>query len=515
MQTDEHTAPETGKDLDHYRALLWRKKWTIAAWAAAGAFLSLIVTWFLPTRYESSATIIIEDPEIPPKLIGSTVTSFAEKRLEVIDQRIMTMRNLSRIIKEFDLYPELRDDEPILTAVEQLREDFELEKVSAQVINPESGRPMSALISFTLTYRNRSPETAQKVTRELARLYLTHNYSDRRQQAVGVAEFLTEEAARLAERVDTLEDRLTQFKQQHPAFIAGQGEVLLDMIDRTETQIREVDTRISALNDQKLVLERELEIAESAASDDARSPMSLPQMRAELARISQIYAPQHPDIVLLKRRIAAAERKRKQGKTNPLLAQDVPLNATAARVRAQLATIEAETGRLKKRKDQLEEKLKELENKAMASPRLEQDYLQLRRDYESAKTQYDETKRKQLVADQARVLEKSKKAERFTLLEPPQVPREPAGPATGLIVAGGSGVFLILGLIFILVRDLIDDRIYNARQLQAATGVEPLMLVPVLRKKDGQSRRNGLREAVNPRGFWQFSGSPRGPRPAT
>lgn len=502
MHPDE--GADSGRDLDYYRSLLWRTKMTVLAWASAGALVGLLVAWILPTQYESTATIIIEDPEIPPNLIGSTVTSFAEKRLEIINQRIMTMRNLARIIKDFDLYPDLRRDRPVIMAVERLREDFELEKVNARLLDPRSGRPMSALISFNLTYRNRSPRTAQKVTRELARLYLAYNYSERREQADDVAEFLVSEADRLAGRVKALEDRLASFKQKYPAFVAGQGQVMIDLIDRTEAQIRDTAARISALGDRRVLLERELEIAEAVPADDVRGRMTLPQMRAELARVSQIYGAAHPDVVLLKRRIEAVTSGREPGGAEII-------NPAATRVRAQLATIESEAARLELRKAQLEKKLKTYEAKAMASPRLEQRYLELARDYDNAKAQYDETRRKQLVAEQARVLEKSKKGERFTLLEPPQIPRRPAGPGAALIAGGGFGLFFVLGLIVVLLRDLLDDRIHSSRQLQAVIGAEPLMLVPVLRTEADRHRR--LAPAGNRR-QWRLAGPARPRRTA-
>jgi hypothetical protein len=60
----------------------------------------------LPPTYRSTATILIEQQQIPQDLVRTTVTSFADQRVQVISQRIMTTVNLSRIIEQYGLYSE-------------------------------------------------------------------------------------------------------------------------------------------------------------------------------------------------------------------------------------------------------------------------------------------------------------------------------------------------------------------------------------------------------------------------
>src|SRR5262245_24271635 len=59
------------------------------------------VAW--PPIYRSTATILIEQQEIPQDLVRSTITSFADQRIQLITQRVMTTANLLEIIREHGL----------------------------------------------------------------------------------------------------------------------------------------------------------------------------------------------------------------------------------------------------------------------------------------------------------------------------------------------------------------------------------------------------------------------------
>ena len=86
-----------------YISMFRRRKWGFALPAIIifGASVAAAVLW--PPTYQSSATVLIEEPEIPRELIQSTITSFATQRLQVIQQRVMTTQNLIKIIEKYGL----------------------------------------------------------------------------------------------------------------------------------------------------------------------------------------------------------------------------------------------------------------------------------------------------------------------------------------------------------------------------------------------------------------------------
>src|SRR6187431_1344043 len=72
--------------------------------------LAAAVLW--PATYRSTGTILIEQQEVPVDLVRSMVSSYADQRIQVISQRVMTSDNLMRIIDRYQLYPERRRKDP-------------------------------------------------------------------------------------------------------------------------------------------------------------------------------------------------------------------------------------------------------------------------------------------------------------------------------------------------------------------------------------------------------------------
>ncbi|MCL4721574.1 MAG: lipopolysaccharide biosynthesis protein, partial [Gammaproteobacteria bacterium] len=99
--------------------------------------LSLLVAGGLgiflwPNSYTSTAVILIEDPEIPPGLVPSTVTTFASRQIQYINQRVMTRTNLASIIEKFDLFPEERKYLPTLLLVPDVEKDMKIDVIDVQ-----------------------------------------------------------------------------------------------------------------------------------------------------------------------------------------------------------------------------------------------------------------------------------------------------------------------------------------------------------------------------------------------
>jgi uncharacterized protein involved in exopolysaccharide biosynthesis len=52
--------------------------------------LALLLAAFWPATYRSTGTILIEQQEIPEDFVRSAVSSYADQRVQVISQRVMT-----------------------------------------------------------------------------------------------------------------------------------------------------------------------------------------------------------------------------------------------------------------------------------------------------------------------------------------------------------------------------------------------------------------------------------------
>ena len=258
IEYEQNIAPEQEKGIDDYLAVLRRRKWQLVVPAVILFLLAAAVAFLLPSVYRSSATILIEQQEIPIDLIRSTVTSYADQRIQVISQRVMTTSNLSEIIEKYDLYPSERRREALSTVIDEMREDISMEMLSADIVDPRSGRPTSATIAFTLSYDNESPVLAQKVANEIVSLYLQENLKTRAEAARNTSSFLADESLKLGGQVAELEARMAEFKEQHVNNLPELVQLNLQMMDRVERQLADTEQQINSLEERRIYLQSEL-----------------------------------------------------------------------------------------------------------------------------------------------------------------------------------------------------------------------------------------------------------------
>src|SRR6478609_2557848 len=95
---------------------LFKRRWAyffipFVVIAAAGAGFALL----LPATYSSEGKILVQSQQIPTELVRPTVTSAAQERIQVIEQRTMTRDNLIAIADKFQLFPDKR---PLIRATD-------------------------------------------------------------------------------------------------------------------------------------------------------------------------------------------------------------------------------------------------------------------------------------------------------------------------------------------------------------------------------------------------------------
>src|SRR5262249_2529687 len=145
--------PEQAFDVRDAIAFLRRRRSGIVLVAIALAIATILVALLWPPTYRSTATILVEEQEIPQDLVRTTVTSYADQRIQVIGQQVMTRANMLQIVDKYDLYPKRRKTETNEEILERLRKDVKVDVVSADVAG---GRRVT--IAFTLSYDGETAE---------------------------------------------------------------------------------------------------------------------------------------------------------------------------------------------------------------------------------------------------------------------------------------------------------------------------------------------------------------------
>jgi succinoglycan biosynthesis transport protein ExoP len=292
-----------------------RRVWLIATFTVAllGAILLALL---LPSHYRSAGTILIEQQEMPQELVRSTVTSYADERVQVISKRVMTTETLLNIIHRYDLYPKERATDTREALLKQMRKDIGLKMISADVIDPRSGRPTSATIAFEVSYTSSNADMAAKVANELTTLYLNENLNNRTQLARDAATFLEAEGDRLNQRIGELEAQMAKFKDKHFHQLPELTQLNMQMLDHTDEELRTQEARKASLEQQRVYLEAQLvqlkpnstvysETGERILSSSDRLKMA----RSQLDSAKATYGPDHPDVVRLTRQVSGLEKE--------------------------------------------------------------------------------------------------------------------------------------------------------------------------------------------------------------
>jgi polysaccharide biosynthesis transport protein len=507
----------------------------------------------LPPQYRSTATILIEQQELPSDLVRSTVTSFADERVQVISQRVMTTETLLGIIRRYGLYPKERSRETRDQIIKRMRNDIGVKMISADVVDPRSGAPTKATIAFTVSFTDRSPDEAAKVANELTTLFLNDNVETRTELADGAAAFLKAQVAQVSEHLGQVESQLSAFEGKHFDSLPDLTQLNMGLIDRSEQQLEEAESHVSSLEEQEVFLQAQLaQLKPDSAvfSDSGRRVLSpsdrLKMVRSELAADRAQYGPEYPDIGRLTREIAGLEASAKdptnindlrrdlddaqsklaavEKRYGPEYPDRLRLErevqsferdlATAAKaaasksasgagdaesgdadnpayvqIRAQLNATRDDLTATEARETKLQTDLDRFQHRVMETPLIQKQYEELTQDYDVTKASYANLRARLAEAEIGKNLEIDRKGERFTLIEPPLVPEEPASPNRPLVMILGAVLSLLLAVGVAALLEALDGTVRGRRDLASlVAGIPPLAIIPdiVLERPAGQ-----------------------------
>ena len=131
---------EKQKDIGYYIHLLKVKKWFLIIPALLISLISLLVAFLLPSIYQSSSTILIEEQQIPQDFVRTTVTGVADERIQTLTQQILSRTKLLEIIKQFNLYADMRDKYTQEEIIEKMRDDIKIETIGVDTIQGKKGK---------------------------------------------------------------------------------------------------------------------------------------------------------------------------------------------------------------------------------------------------------------------------------------------------------------------------------------------------------------------------------------
>ncbi|MGA7965728.1 MAG: sugar transporter, partial [Gammaproteobacteria bacterium] len=219
------------------------------------------VLW--PASYLSEGTILVQSPEIPSDLVRPTVSTAANERMQVIEQRIMTRDNLLAIAKKYHISAGWHE----LASGTQLV-DFIRKRAVIRPVELTSRNRNRDAIAFKVGFKYENPTIAMKVANEFVTLILKEDVRARTSYATETTKFLARDVERIQDQLSLLDSQILEIKHR----VADSGASLANQDTQT---------------------------------DDSKT---LAALKRQLAVKSATLSSQHPDIIALKRQIKALEK---------------------------------------------------------------------------------------------------------------------------------------------------------------------------------------------------------------
>lgn len=464
-----------------YRRVAMAVAWVVALAMAVFVFL-------MQDRYEASARVHVDTESIlRPLMSGLAVQPNVEQQVQMLSRTLISRPTIERLIRNADL------DLSIKTKAER---DALIDQVTKEIQVRTTGRDNL----YTLSYRDTSPERAQRVVQALVTIFVESSLGASRTDTDSARRFLDEQIKSYENKLSEAETRLKEFKLrnielQGETDSAGQIAQLTAQLSEASLQLREAESAREAAR-------RQIDQARGALTraSDGGSSIATPEIdsrldaqKRQLDALLQRFTEQHPDVLNTRRLIRELEdQKKREQEEKRVAASRQPsallesspalqeLSRTMATAEVQVAGLRARVGEYNARLAQAQARLK-------LAPQLETELAQLNRDYEIHQKNYNDLVSRRESANLSSELETASNVADFRVIDPPRAGNKPAAPNRALLMPGALIVGLAAGMGVAFLLSQIRPVFFDAASLRQVSGM-PLLGVVSLVVNDARRR---------------------------
>ncbi len=467
--------------------MVWKQRWLVLViwlFVSVGAFA---VIRRLPNVYRAEAVILVDSQKIPEKFVPSTVQDSVQDSMNSITQQVLSTEHLGGILDKYHLYAGI-GNKTREELVDRLRKDID--------ISVERGISIGRSAAFRIAYEAPDAAVAARVVNDVAGLFVEQNEKTREQRAQGTSEFIENQLRQAKVSLDSQEAQLSRYKVKWAGELPEQEPALLGALSRLQQELQGNQDAASRAEQNKLVLENSLHLAESSLANVTRSlaarnatPKSAAAanpgpvkasaaLQAQLYELTQRYYDDHPEVRRVRRELkqalaeeAKADETKSATATSPApaavtsavtdaAALDGELERQKERVattQTQLQVVEQEIAARATDRERILKSMAEYQARVERLPIHEQQMQALTRDYETSRANYRSLLDKRISAGMASDMEKSQNSERFAIADPALPPETPVKPRRMMMLLVGIIFGLAFGLLLGLSIELKKD----------------------------------------------------------
>lgn len=313
--------------------------------------IGIAVARLLPPVYQSSGVIMIEAQQVPLDLIRTTVTGYAEERIQRITQQIMGRTTLLDLINRFGLFQEEGDTITEEAKLEKLRDSFHNKMISAEVPDERTGKVKTINVAFSVAADGETPQVAMQMANFFVAKYLEYNLKDRQDSVQLTSDIIQRQLENLEEQLTAQEQTIAAFKAEHPQTLPELFQVNMQTETTLRRSLSDMDNQISNLKDRKVYLEDQLLTIEPNPDQrryskvtilpiqDQQKYLSRQALGSDLEHLNQLerqemmlsskYADDYPDLKKIREEIAGYRKKVADNNQPEMVSEEITADAPA------------------------------------------------------------------------------------------------------------------------------------------------------------------------------------------
>lgn len=494
-------------DIQPYLEIFWRRKMWIVGSLCVSVLLGMLYIYGSKEMYRASTLILVESQRVPSSYVKSTISESLNARLRTITQQVNSRTNLESIINGHELFSvdknvpegwgekaktwlqellgpadgvaqEQSEEIPsILSQVNQVRE-----KINVQL----RGGNRAIEISFEWN----DPQIAADVANAIASQFIEQNLKVREEMAMGTTDFLTTEVIRLRQQLVEKERALEKFKKAHMGRLPSQLGSNLNVLNQLKEERNNLEKRIDTEKQQAILLQNQINALQEKDEErpkeefDSQEKSDLTKYKNRLEHLRTRYTADHPDVLAMKRRIAALEKEQAmEGTATAAAGTQGELSLYEERAEELQTQLQTEVWRrianYESKIQEVNAEIQQYRERVEGTSQVELELKDLQRDYDAVNARYQGLLSKKFSAQMSEEMEKRQKGEQFRVVDAAVAPSAPFAPNVQKIMA----LVLVLGLGIgggmAYLRESLDPGFYTEEEIESYLETDVVVSFPI------------------------------------
>ena len=453
---------------------VWKHRWIAVAVAWSLLLVGSIVIFRLPNDFQASARVYVDTQSIlKPLLSGMTTVPNIEQQVSIMSRTLLSRPNLERVSRmaDLDIKAQTVGDKEKL-----------VDELAARIKIIQTGRDDI----YTITYNNENPKLGKDVVQSLLTIFVEGSVGDKKEDSEKAVRFIGDQIKSYEEKLSNAENALKEFKQKNAELLPRQGSDYGSKLQEAADQLSQARLELAEAEQARNAIQKQITgggSSGSSGSSDALPLTPTPELDARIQtavkRLDDLrtkYTEEHPDVTSTIRLIAELEKRRSEETRNRKPNADPGANYSPMmqQLSVSLSDARAKAASMRARVEEYTARYARLKAQSIAAPDVEAQFTQLNRDYQINKDSYEKLVARRDAARLSGDLSSATDLLTFRVIDPPTVPRVPAGPNRPRLISLLFLASIAAGLGVTFFMSQLRPAFISQNQLQQITGLPVL-----------------------------------------